>query len=457
MITFKQFIAEIDHDDSVYNKTASDWIASGLPIDASWKKLPTEFEFSAPGFELRWKGANPTAANANNFKLMLVDLKKEQTAVVIELKSKVAKVPGGVLHGVITDSLSARAEYRGSGLVLKVYEALVKNGQVLFSSTVQTTGSRKLWENLVRSGVGEAFVLAEEAAARWYINREPGYEFESALRVLLTGDFGAMNDEAYASSETCWVIVPHDVDIKDIKANAIELPQIKKRIRESAEDDFLFGDCASFAAALQDKLGGEMYALTRRGKALHVFVKREGKNYDVRGARSTNAMARSIVGSIDDFKVEGPFTKDNQPCQAVKPKKVALAAQFIDKNKRLFEAKFVPEWEKPCWVVAINQTLGTPETKIKALAKKAGWDGKSFGAPVHTTIQIAWDVIGKMPDLSQTKAAKDMTPKEYSSTTKFTGMVFTRKHVMPMVNGKVSNFNGHGDEQIIAVATYEKP
>lgn len=126
-------------------------------------------------------------------------------------------------------------------------------------------------------------------------------------------------------------------------------------------------------------------------------------------------------------------------------------------TKQVREQKYVPEWEKPCWIVAINKTLGTPEAKIKELAKKAGWDGKSFGAAVHQTIQVAWDLIGKMPDLSQTKAAKGMTPKEYSGKTNLTGLVFTRKHVMPMVNGTVSNFNGHGEEQVIAVATYNKP
>ena len=126
----------------------------------------------------------------------------------------------------------------------------------------------------------------------------------------------------------------------------------------------------------------------------------------------------------------------------------------------LFEEKYVPEWEKPCWIVAINKTLGTPEKRIRELAKKAGWDGKTFGAQIHQTIQVAWDLIGKMPDLSLTKAARGMTPKTFSGSDKTegkTGMVFTKGHVMPMVNGKVSNYNGHGDEEIVAVATYEKP
>jgi hypothetical protein len=117
------------------------------------------------------------------------------------------------------------------------------------------------------------------------------------------------------------------------------------------------------------------------------------------------------------------------------------------------EDKHVPEWEKPCWVTAINKALGTPEDEIKELAKRAGWDGESFGAPVHTVIQVIWDKIGKMPDLSLTKTARGMTAKEFSSTQNKTGVVFTKHHVMPMINGKLSNFNGHGEDEVIAVAT----
>lgn len=120
--------------------------------------------------------------------------------------------------------------------------------------------------------------------------------------------------------------------------------------------------------------------------------------------------------------------------------------------------KYVPEWEKPCWITAIRKTLGTSEERIKELAKKVGWDGQAFGLSISHTIQVAWDLIGKMPDLSLTKEAQGMTPKAFSgskTTQAKTGLVFTKNHVMPMVKGVLSNYNGHGDEQIVVVATYE--
>lgn len=120
--------------------------------------------------------------------------------------------------------------------------------------------------------------------------------------------------------------------------------------------------------------------------------------------------------------------------------------------------KYQPEWEKPCWIVAIKNTLGLSEDAIKKLARKNGWDGKSEGLELHKVIQIVWDVIGKMPDLTLTKFAKGKTPRSLSSSSISkgkTGIVFTRAHVMPMVHGVVSNFNGHGEEAVVAVATYE--
>lgn len=117
------------------------------------------------------------------------------------------------------------------------------------------------------------------------------------------------------------------------------------------------------------------------------------------------------------------------------------------------------EWEKPCWVVAINKTLGASDDKIKTLAKSNGWDGKTESLSVQGVIGVTADLLGQIPDLSLTKPARDskMSAKEFSGSdfaAGKSGLVFTRKHVMPMINGRLSNFNGHGEEAVAAVATY---
>lgn len=49
-----------------------------------------------------------------------------------------------------------------------------------------------------------------------------------------------------------------------------------------------------------------------------------------------------------------------------------------------------------------------------------------------------------------------MTARQFASSKLATGrgLVFTAAHVMPMVNGTVSNYNGHGEEKVVAVATF---
>jgi hypothetical protein len=426
MITFKQFIAEIDHDDEVYSKEASDYVM-GFGVDDSWEPLLT-----LDGNQVLWKQV------FKEYRVVMVDKASGKPMMRLELRTKTVKVPGGTLTGVITDSLSSKKEFRGQGLALKIYDALLKHGQVLFSSNSQTTGSRKLWEQLVQKHLDHTFVLAEEAAARWYIKQFADDEL-SAMNVLLTGPYKAMNDEAYASSETRWVIVPGNVE--NLKNAAISLSPIREEKQ---------------TITLYRGMSQENFERLKRTKQYSPEPRNPHND------ATTDLETARYYASTKVHDDEGVVIKFEAPIDAVKQDPVTgddykIIRSFPLGSFTLVEAKFVPEWEKPCWIVAINQTLGTPEAKIKALAKKAGWDGKSFGAPVHTAIQVAWDVIGKMPDLSQTKAAKGMTPKEYSSKTNLTGMVFTSKHVMPMVNGRVSNFNGHGDEPIIAVATYEKP
>lgn len=210
MITFKQYLAEISHDDSISLKDASHFIATRRFDASEWKHL-----MMVDDYEVVWK---PVSLGATKFKLVLKS--EDKPAIVLEVGVKDLKLPGGRLQGIYPESLSSNELFRGKGLALKLYKELVRNGQVLFSSQSQTSGSRKLWEQLIQSDVGEPFVLAEGAAARWYQNKYKKHE--GSLRVLLTGDFNSMEDEAYADDETSWVIVPHNM-VGDLKKNAINL------------------------------------------------------------------------------------------------------------------------------------------------------------------------------------------------------------------------------------------
>ena len=210
MITFKQFVAEIDHDDSVYSKRASDHMLRTMQqVDDTWKLL-----LKIDDNPVVWKKV------AGDYKLVMLEKDTLRPMFRLVLNEMRVKVPGGNLTGVMAWSLSSKEQFRGQGYAYKMYEALVKHGQVLFSSTSQTSGSMKLWQQLVQSGVGEPFVLAEGVAARWYTNQYK--QHDGAGKVLLTGNFDRMDNEAYASHETRWLIVPHDI-AGQFKKKAIKL------------------------------------------------------------------------------------------------------------------------------------------------------------------------------------------------------------------------------------------
>lgn len=108
---------------------------------------------------------------------------------------------------------------------------------------------------------------------------------------------------------------------------------------KAMEEKFLWGDCVSFATALKDAYGGEFYSLDRDGKPMHVYIKKNGKNYDVKGERSTGQIILSLAGSIDPegWKVEGPYTADTVPCRKATPKSIETAKKFIEANKNRFK------------------------------------------------------------------------------------------------------------------------
>ena len=87
------------------------------------------------------------------------------------------------------------------------------------------------------------------------------------------------------------------------------------------------------------KLGGDFYAMFYHNKPYHIFIKKDGKTYDVMGKRNLPAMARSMVGSYDmeNWTVEGPFTADKMPCKKPTPKATELAKTFITTHKNRFK------------------------------------------------------------------------------------------------------------------------
>ena len=117
------------------------------------------------------------------------------------------------------------------------------------------------------------------------------------------------------------------------------LQNLLEASEKALEDKFIYGACGSFAVALHDEIGGEFYAMFYKDEPYHIFIKKDSKNYDVKGKRNLPAMALSMVGSYDmeNWKVEGPFTADKMPCKKPTPKNIELAKSFIASHKNRFK------------------------------------------------------------------------------------------------------------------------
>ena len=107
-----------------------------------------------------------------------------------------------------------------------------------------------------------------------------------------------------------------------------------------------------------------------------------------------------------------------------------------------------------CWVIALSACTGLSAAAVKKVALRNSWDGKSWGLALKHVVSSLWEILRYKPTI--TLAHNHLTPKNFSGETRDDGLVFVDGHVMPLVNGKVSNFCGHGEQKIVAVVTTKR-
>jgi hypothetical protein len=100
----------------------------------------------------------------------------------------------------------------------------------------------------------------------------------------------------------------------------------------------------------------------------------------------------------------------------------------------------------PCWVVAYNTLTGKSRTELETLARRNGWDGKTFGVTVMTLMLMYWELTGRKPSLGASRNVREagVTVGRFNDPT-FTGLVVCEGHVMPCVRGRITNLCGHRD------------
>lgn len=106
--------------------------------------------------------------------------------------------------------------------------------------------------------------------------------------------------------------------------------------KSQAEDKFMLGHCRSFARALHQHIGGEIKALHKNGKELHVYVHKDGSNYDVHGKRSTGQMLINLDGSLENAHKWSVHPVDHTTMKT-KPGMVDNATRYIKSNLSKFK------------------------------------------------------------------------------------------------------------------------
>ncbi len=256
--TFRQFIEDIEVDDSAYSPEDSDSTIDTIqrsihrdykPDSGAWKELPADFGHE--GFKVLYK-----KQNSLEYDVALVDT-RDLSKYTVPFGFVLPKDPNRVavnvnlakwsialrnsegrlqkLHGMKTDVLSGAKSYRGAGLAPMLYRMLVQHGQVLFSSTTQTSGGQSTWRRLVKSigdiaDVGVIVHQYDEAARYAYQNWKQNQDVLRRLGInpegkfteddiadalgndddhLLMGSLSTLDDIAYDDSSSYWVIAPH--------------------------------------------------------------------------------------------------------------------------------------------------------------------------------------------------------------------------------------------------------
>lgn len=114
-------------------------------------------------------------------------------------------------------------------------------------------------------------------------------------------------------------------------------------------------------------------------------------------------------------------------------------------------------WGDPCSLFAICELFPVDRKIARQVLLKHGLHDDAQGGIRLANLTLALDELGIPWHVRNTKQVRGMTPKELAEKGGLPGkhIVMVHGHVMPMYNGNVTNFCGHGDEPIQVLLSLE--
>lgn len=154
----KELFEDIHVIKDVWTKEeADDRVANtAFRLEDRWKKYPSKLQFPVENFEV------VQVRNAGiivDWEIGLRNKLNGQFAAILNADQTSIKVGKKKIAGKATSVASVNANYLGQGLMQKLYQYLSDNGEILFSSTDQSVGGKKLWQKFVQENNENTFLV----------------------------------------------------------------------------------------------------------------------------------------------------------------------------------------------------------------------------------------------------------------------------------------------------------
>ena len=138
----KELFEEIEVTRDAWTKDEADTrVVSTQSRFVTWKKYKTAVEFADPEYEVVY---NKNPGFIVDWEIGIRNKRTKEFVAVLNADEHNQTIDGINLKGKMTSVASIRHDFLGQGLMQKLYQYLLDKGDILFSSTDQSPGGKKV-------------------------------------------------------------------------------------------------------------------------------------------------------------------------------------------------------------------------------------------------------------------------------------------------------------------------
>ena len=162
----RELFEEIEVSKDAWTKDEADTrVVSTQSRFDTWKKYltnKTAVEFADPDYEVVY---NKNPGFIVDWEIGIRNKRTKEFVAVLNADEHNQTIDGINLKGKMTSIASVRHDFIGQGLMQKLYQYLLDKGDILFSSTDQSPGGKKLWLKFIENNQDQTFLLINPSLA----------------------------------------------------------------------------------------------------------------------------------------------------------------------------------------------------------------------------------------------------------------------------------------------------